>query len=128
MSAVMTESPAKPATPRQLTFECKLKDSDATLELMTHGAVKDGVHQWTQLSAAVYLKPKKARAHTLQRHVRIAWAMGELSDCHLTSWTYDDTLWIRGAAFDLDRKEIPRLTEFLTSLGVAIEDNTKERS
>lgn len=122
----MTETPVKPATPRQLVFECKSKDGVATLELMTHGGTKDGVHRWTQLSAAVLVKPVKPKKGLApQRPVRLAWAIADLSDCRLTLWRFDDSLWIGSASFDVDRAEVPRLTEFLVSLGVEIEDNTK---
>lgn len=116
----MTENPAKPATPRQLVFECKLQAASATLQLLTHGGVKDGVHRWTQLSGGVFLKQGKARVP-----VRIVFAMADLSECRLARWSTSDTVWIGRVAFDLDRAEIARITEFLVGLGIEIEDNTK---
>jgi hypothetical protein len=124
VSAVMTEAPV-PAKPRQLVFESKLKDGTTTLELRTLGGTQDGVHHWTRLTAAVLVKPKKSRFTAHQQPIRITFAVADLSSCHLTRWTYDDSLWLGSAAFDVDRAELPRLTEFLVSLGVLIEDNTK---
>lgn len=118
-SSVSTAAPAKP---RQLVFECRLKDCSVTLELRTLGG-KDGV--WTQLTAAVFVKPKKSRAPTYQQKVRIAFAIADLSICYLSLWNSSESFWIGSAAFDVDRAELPRLTEFLVSLGVLIEDNTK---
>lgn len=117
MSAVMTE------TPRQLVLKCKLKDCDATLELMTHGTrSKDGVHRWTQLSATAYVTVKKRGLKP--REVRVTFAMADLSACYLSLWYSADTLWV-GAAFDLDRTDTPNVIKFLTGLGVSIEDNRK---
>lgn len=127
MSAVMTEAPTKPVTPRQLIFQCKL-NGDVTLELMTHGRRgEDGVHRWTQLSASLLTKPPKGRIPP--RPVKLAWALANLTECRLTRWSYDDTLWIANASFDFghehgrDHEQVPRLIEFLVSLGVEIEDN-----
>ena len=120
-SSVST-TPAAPTKPRQLVFECKLKDCSATLELRTLGG-KDGI--WTQLTAAVFVKPKKGRAPTYQQKVRIAFALADLSICYLSLWNSSESFWLGSAAFDVDRTELPRLTEFLVSLGVLIEDNRK---
>lgn len=123
----MAETTAKSATPRQLVFECKLKGGVATLELRTHGGVKDGVHRWTQLSAEVLIQaPKKKReAFPCPRPVRIVWSMTDLSRCRLARWTLDNSLWMGSTSFDVERADDPRLTEFLVSLGVEIEDHTK---
>lgn len=128
MSAVMTETPAKRDRPPQLVFACKLKGCDAVVELKTLGATENGKHhRWTQLCAEVLVdKPRKKGAPPPRPpQARIAWAMADLSECNLTHWTYDDTLWIRSAAFDLDRADFARISEFLTGLGIHIEDRSK---
>ena len=120
--------PAKPASPRQLVFECKLKDCDAILELRTHGSRdKDGVHRWTQLSASVCIKAPKGRIPAYRpQQVRVAFALADLVECHLARWSLDhNTLWIDSASFDVEPKDLQRVIEFLTSLGVEIEDHTK---
>lgn len=111
------------AVPRQLVLKCKLKDCDATLELMTHGSRDTyGVHKWTQLSASAFVTVKKRGL--MPREVRVAFAMDDLSACHLSRWYSADTLWV-DASFDLDRTDTPKVIEFLTGLGVAIEDHRK---
>lgn len=129
MNAVAPAAPVKP--PRQLVFECKVRGCDATLELRTHGRIHDdGVHRWTQLSAAMSIKPrpqKKGRLYSARPPTSVAWAMADLTECRLARWFSQDSLWIgNSTSFDIEHEEFQRLTEFLVALGVRIEDNTKE--
>lgn len=112
-------------TPSQLTFQCKLKDCNATLELTTHGSRNvDGAYQCTQLSGDARISVKKRGL--LPKSVRVAWALAELPHCFLDLWDSTSTLWLHSASFDLDPQEIPRLSQFLASLGINIKDNRKD--
>lgn len=129
VSAVMTDSTPAPAAPRQLVLECKLQDCDVVLELKTHGETKNGVHSWTGLSAQALLQRKKLRRHTAAYQlppVTVSWSMAELSSCHISRWSHEDSLWIGGTAFKTRKEEFSRLSAFLLPLGIEINDRTKD--
>jgi hypothetical protein len=111
---------AQPAKPRQLVIECKLSGCDIALELRTHGKVIDGAHRWTQLSGSARLQPPKSPLRT-----RVVFVMNDLPDCRVEKELTGDCVWIGGAAFDIDSRDVQRMTDWLVALGVEVQDHTK---
>ena len=127
----MNTTTPRPDRPPQLTFKCKLADCDVSLELKTHGETKDGVHRWTFLSAEALIsppKPRKVRGFipASKPAVSISFSLSDLSDCHLTRYSWRDTLSVGRTSFETRKQDFTALAGFLSSLGIDVEDETKK--
>lgn len=117
-----------PATPLKRVFECKVVGCEITLTLETYGEIKGGVHSWTELIAETLIKQKKPRRAGAYESspVSVSYSVAEFARCHLSRWgSLNDSLWVGGTRFKTRREDFSRLSEYLATLGIKIEDNSK---
>lgn len=115
MSAVMNQQPPKP---EQRKHKCRLKDCAATVTFSTHRLSSDDFY----VSADVLLPVSKGR-HTSAREVTLVFVMAKLDGrCYVSRNQWADTIWLEGAQFKIDARDLEGAVEFLASIGVQVND------